>query len=225
MYAAVTAMKYINRFLPFIARPIVQLIGDHEVIACGLMLENEASPVIIYSPSQQRDHWFVNKRVNNKKHQPAGQRTKLIGDLIVYQAVPEAALGDIYQVRAYHNTNGRLRISPDIHIKMQTDVDNNLISTEENTEGTRIDWRVVPQHYQAMIYFIGIEDKNGEGICGIYTRETELQVPSLKQMALYLPGQAGKLQSGQVYVAHLFVVDYEGWVPLRSSTQFTFGSI
>jgi len=212
-----------NRYLPTIARPIVAAVGRSEVIACGLMLPHESQPVIMYNPASQKGHYFINHG-RGKLPQPVGERTKVIGNLIVYQKMLRAQQNDIYQVIAQDTTTTHVRRSPNITIKMRTDQRNELLQVDQDNNVVRLQWNAVADEYSAMIYFVALEDSAGNGLFGVYTREAQLHIPALTEMALLLPGMDRELQQKQHYTAHLFVVDYDGWVPVRSSVEFRYSA-
>jgi len=223
LYSMVTTMKYMNRYVPWIAKPIVNYIAENEVIACGLMLPGEKDPVIIFNPQAQKSHTFTVLKNGKREERAMGDRKAYVGDLVVYHTTPGAKKGEVYQIAAKKNNSDEPVFSPKISMKMNTEYDDSLLNMQRLEDGhLRFNWKEGSKKYQGMIYFLTFADAEGNGLFGIYTRETRLNYPSMKEVSLYIPGTQDAFDPGKQYTAKLLIVDYQGWVPAIDSVSFRF---
>lgn len=221
-------MKWMTRYLGFIALPIVKLVADNEIIACGIKSQNNEIN-IIYTPTPDRlDHFFYKYKKEFKKQHTGWEKTLAISTVdfsqqLVHQAtLPTAKIGDVYKVKAQKVDSKRQVSSPNILIKNQTIYDPNLVQIKTLPQGqAEISWKKAKLP-QAMIYFLVVEDNSGQNICGIYTRETFWTYPLIKKASYYVGNpHPPLLQKGRKYTVKLVVVDFDGWTPYLAQKTFT----
>ena len=105
MAVLVWNMKYMTRYLGFIARPIVKIVADNEIIACGLKSE-QGQNNIIYTPYPNRDNYNflvypVRKELSNGVKEKTWQKTLAIttnnfsGELVQQVSLPDVKNGNI----------------------------------------------------------------------------------------------------------------------------------
>ncbi len=222
MFFMVTMMKYMNRYVPGLARPLVQWVGDNEVIACGLRLPDSPEPVVIFSPHAQEAHRICLKK-SDKNYTLDKQRTSFIGDLVVSHELNGTRVGEVYTIHAKNSSTGKKVSSPNIQIKEATEINNRALiikqkETDDNTE-IHLSWPELAKNYDAMIYFLGFHSEE-TGYFGIYTREMQFTYPAANEASLFLPNnKAVQLPTNDSVTITLCAVDYNGWVPVMASQE------
>jgi len=112
--------------------------------------------------------------------------------------------------------------SPIITIKKVTIYEPELLKIIPSSDGSvAFSWHKA-EAYDPMIYFLAIEDMR-EGIkAAVYTRESSWTYPRVKDASLSLgPAQPPRLTSGEMHVAKLVLIDYEGWVSHIAERSFS----
>jgi len=93
-------MRWMTRYVGFIARPFVQWYADQEIIACGLRSE-KGDVCIIYSPMPGRlDHSFFKKEGARWSVVSVFPTNNFSGDMVHQVILPNAKIGEDYIVRA-----------------------------------------------------------------------------------------------------------------------------
>ncbi len=218
LFFAVTGMKWMNQYIPFFARSIVQQVAENEVIACGLMSKDN-EPLLIYSPIMQQNEYVIRKTAAGGKRIATNEPVSYIGNIIVAVNLPDAKDGEVYHVIGNRIKDKKKVFSPAIHMKMKTEY-----STEIEVQDNTIHWEEWAKHYTGMIYMISIATEEGDAIYSSYTRETTMSYPERQQESLHLEGQ-GRLESGKKYTATVCIVDYQGWVPAVAQTTFIYNRL
>ena len=92
------------------------------------------------------------------------------GELVKQVLLPSARRGELYRVQAT-GENGRFLNSPDITIKKETIADLDIVRVEPLTGGSvRLSW-ADEKRSDTMIYFLVVEEKDGDTLAEIYTRK------------------------------------------------------
>ena len=219
-YLMMVGMKWGNRIMPGLLRRLVRYVAVNEVIACGLM-DKGNQPIVIYSPQMQREHRIGLWKDKQFNERPTGDSEPFIGQLVLKARTLDAKQGEVFRILAKHKAKDKQVHSPDIVMKMRTDYRDELLICQKIPTGFLWTWKKIPAEYEAMLYFLGFEDPDGDGRIGIYTRELHFTYPEKKEGILFLNGKNPELDNGKEYQATLVVVDYNGWVPLVAGSRFT----
>ena len=119
-------MRWMTRYMVFLARPVISWMADREVIACGFR-HHDGSVRIIFSPGRGRgDHRFVRKTAGDWEQASVSSPGNFSADIVRQVLVPSARLGEVYRARA-ENAKGKTLSSPQIHVKESTLFDPNLL--------------------------------------------------------------------------------------------------
>lgn len=218
MAVMVWNMKYMTRYLGFIARPIVRIVAANEIIACGLKSE-QGQNNIIYTPYPDRnDYSFMVKETNWKKTL-AVTTNNFSGELVLQVSLPEITDGKVIRIRAKQNK--RHLYSPKITVKPTTQYSNNLINIQKTQNGLKIMWNKC-ETFKPMIYFLALQTNN-INLTGIYTREHQWEYPKVLKASLNVgPKHPINLQQGQKYTIKILIIDYDGWVPIVALKDFIY---
>ena len=211
-----------TRYLGFVARPFVAWYGEREVIACGLRAIDGDVRIIYSVLSSRRQHTFTKLDATGQwSPDKAVPTDNFSGELVHQVTLPNAHIGDIYQVRAVRKSSGRLVRSPKITVKPVTDRAN-VISVQLLPKGhAKFMWPAGEQ-FDPMVYFLAVEDEAGNSLAGVYTRDTSWTYPITKQASLSLgPVDPQPLTVKQRYTVKLVIVDFDGWVSNVAERQFT----
>lgn len=216
-------MRWMTRYLGFIARPFVKWYADQEVIACALRSEKDDIQ-IMYSPMPGRfDHSFLKKEKRKWETVNAFPTDNFSGDLVLQVILPDAKKGEVYVVRAQKGNNGRTVYSPKITIKERTHLAPGLIEVNSLPNGRAcISWKK-GEMFDPMIYFFTLENDRGETLVGIYTRDNTWIYPFIKRASLSIgKTDPTPLQKNKQYTAKLTIVDFDGWVSCIGKKVFTY---
>ena len=205
--------------MPGLLRRFVRYVAVNEVIACGLMDERNQL-IVIFSPQMQREHRIGLWKEEQFNERPTGDPGPFIGQLVLKARTLDAKQGEVFRVLAKHKAKDKQVHSPNIVMKMRTDYRDELLICQKTPAGFLWTWEKIPAEYEAMLYFLGFEDQDGEGRIGIYTRELHFTYPGKKEGILFLNGQNPELDEGKEYRITLVVVDYNGWVPMVARGSF-----
>jgi len=217
-------MRWMTRYLGFLARPLVSWMADREVIACGFR-DTEGGVRIIFSPGKNRgNHWFVRQAVRGWDEVPADPIQNFSGDIVRQVIVPSAQLGEVFRVQA--NTASGVTInSPRITVKKHTHFDPDLIRLQILPGGVlRCSWF---EHKQAdtMLHFLVVEDSEGKCLAAVYTRESSWSYPLIRKASLSIgPGEPPGLCESGSYTVKLVFVDFDGWVSALAVKSFRYSS-
>ena len=206
-------MRLMTRHLSVVARPIIQWVADHEVIACGLR-RSDGQVYVIYTPTESRgDHEVFRKRGGRTWEKIDSREVTRFSDPIVRQVViPDALIGDVLQVRApllsrKFSTKQKIVKSPKITVKESS----KDISSSLNVREHFFSWDTL-EGMDPMIYFLAIE-QDSKTQTAIYTRETNWLYPHVESASLSVGSFAlTELDERKEHQAKLVVVDYDGWV-------------
>lgn len=205
-------MRWMTRYLGVVTRPFIKWYGDQEVIACGLR-HSDGTVRIIYTPTaRQLDHNFYKKQKRMWIQTPSEPLQPFSRTLVPQVCLPEARLGEVHRVVSRTKGTRKLR-SPKITVKEKTAYDNDMIELNASSDGNLvISWNRA-ERYEAMIFFLAVEDDNGSSLSGVYTREMFWEYPLIKK-ASYSVGRPDpfRLEKGKTYTIKLVVVDFDGWV-------------
>lgn len=215
-------MKWMTRYFNFIARPIIQLVADNEVIACGLRtLDGKVN--IIYSPTtKQNSHKFFKLAKKGDTEETYNDTQNFSQHLVHQKILPNAQTGEIYRIKA-KSPSGRTLKSPKIYVKDKTKQYNDLLEIKSLPDNEiEISWKQ-GKTLDAMIHFLVIEDENNRSITGIYTREHTFIYPKVKTASLTIGNfSPNKPKTGEKYTFRLVFVDYDGWVPYLAEKSFIY---
>lgn len=216
-------MQWMTQYLGFIARPFIAWYANQEVIACGLRLEN-GDVCIIYTPTSERTkHRFFKKEQKNWIAVRATTTKNFSGELVHQTILPDAQLDEVYIVKTQKKNKRRVLRSPPIIVKEKTYLKADLI--EINTlQGGRvhISWAQGEQ-YDPMIYFLVVEDDQGNTLAGIYTQEHYWCYPATKRASLSVGrNDPPQLQKNKEHTVKLVIVDFDGWAVCVSKKIFTY---
>lgn len=216
-------MRWMIRYLGFIARPFVRWYADQEVIACGLR-SDKGDVRIIYSTTQDRlGHSFFKREKTGWRDIDGIPTDNFSGDLVYQVILPGAKIGDVDVVRTKRKNGNRTISSPKITIKEKTPVLPDLIEIDSLPNGmVSISWKKGEQ-FDHMIYFFALENDQGKTLAGIYTVENTWIYPLIKKVSLSV-GEADPalLQKGKQYNVKLVIVDFDGWVSCMGRKSFTY---
>lgn len=212
MRVMVWHMRWMTRYLGFIARPIVRLYGKTEVIACGLREEN-GSVSIVYTPLPgHHAHHVVLKEDGAWKQTPFSALKNFSGSVVSRIGIPGAENGAVYKVKG-KTARGKILSSPQLFIKETTAREAGFLSARTEHGGEILfSWRPA-EAFDPMIYFLIIENGRGETLAAAYTRETFFRYPHIKTASYSVgPNPPPSPTGGGSYAAKLLLVDYDGWV-------------
>ena len=213
----VFSMKWMTRYLSFIAIPFVRWYANREIIACGLRSKN-GDVNIIYSPKDDKTKYSFLKKEGKKWVKKDAFSVKKFSDPIVHQVkIPKAKLNEIYRV---YNKNKKNLRSPNITIKKNSIDLSNIINIKLlNKEKLKISWED-GESYDPMIYFLVVENDKRETLSAIYTRENFWTYPLTKKASLSLLNNPPKIDKSKIYHIKLVIVDFDGWVTGMGSKVF-----
>lgn len=216
-------MRWMTRYLGFIAIPFVRWYANQEVIACGLRAEN-GDVCVIYSTEPDRStHSYFKKETSGWSIVDVLRTNNFSGNLVRQVILPDAKVGEVYIVRAQKGNTGRTLRSPEITVKERTQSSPDLIEVKLLPDGgAYLSWKEGEQ-FDPMIYFLVVEDDRGTSLSGIYTRENFWEYPFIKKASLSIGNTKPiLLQSGKQYIAKLTIVDFDGWVSCIGRKSFTY---
>ena len=215
-------MRWMTRYVGFIARPIVRLYANQEVIACGLG-EADGAVSIIYTPwPGRRAYRAVVQRNTAWQSAPLVPAHNFSGDIVLQASVPSAQVGERYKILA-ESRRGRLLYSPSITVKERTVYDDALLSVLVHKESglAVFQWKDA-RKYDPLIYFLALEDDTGATLAALYTRAAQWADPHTKLASLSVgPAHAPKLHQGKDYTVKLLLVDFDGWVSHFAKQHFS----
>lgn len=217
-------MRWMTRYLGFVARPIISRMADREVIACGFR-HPDGSMRIIFSPGKGRsDHWFVRKTARDWEQMPVSPVGNFSADIVRQVMVPSAQLREVFRVRARRASGGAV-VSPRIHVKEATLFDPDLLDIQILPgAGIRFSWEKGRQA-NTMIHFLVVEDSQGQGLAAVYTRELSWSFPLIRRASLSIgPAEPPNLIESASYTAKLVFVDFNGWVSAMAEKKFLYRS-
>lgn len=222
MRAIVWNMRWMTRHMGFIARPIVRLYGDNEIIACGLRNEDN-TVAVIYTPKMgHRDHVVLRREGTQWVPEPFHPMDSFSGAVVSRLSVTGAQDGLRYKMVGW-TEHGRRLTSPTITVKPATIYDPTLLETESVTRhSVHFSWGRA-EEYDPMIYFLVVEDESSvKNYAAIYTRETFWSYPKTKTASYSVgPAEPLPLDPGKRYVAQLVLVDFDGWVSHLAKRVFS----
>ncbi|MAF13763.1 MAG: hypothetical protein CMI53_02620 [Parcubacteria group bacterium] len=216
-------MRWMTRYLGFIARPFIKWYASQEIIACGLRSPAGQFNIIFTKTNNKKNYKFFKKIKRHWQEVDSLENQDFSYKLMFQEIIPYAEISEIYKVKAKKTGGKRIYSSPKILIKKKTDYKNDLLTIEKLGNGqAKISWPEA-EKYKPMIYFLAIEDSKDHGICGIYTRENNWLYPQTKKASLSINKQDPPLfKQGQEYSCKLVAVDYDGWVPCVATIRFTY---
>lgn len=222
MRVMVWNMRWMTRYAGFIARPIVRIYGNNEIIACGLRNEDNSVAVIYTPKTGHRDHAVLLREGRQWMHETSTPMENFSGSVVSRLSVPQAQNGMRYKMVGV-TANGRRLSSPTITVKPTTINDPTLLEIESTTRrNVRFAWPRAETH-DPMLYFLTVESETGENThVAIYTRETFWCYPKINT-ASYSVGPASPLplDPDKRYVVKLILVDYDGWVSHMAVRTFS----
>jgi len=213
-------MRWMTRYLGFIARPIVRLYASREVIACGFR-ETDGGVSIIYTPWPGRKDYRMTARKGARRESfPLTPARNFSGTFVLKTSAPMAESGERYRMIA-KDERGRTFRSPDITIKERTVRNDALLAVSARAGGSvTFEWKNA-RHYDPLIYFFIVEDNAGATHAALYTRESRWTYPYTRRASLSVgPALVPPLTNGTAYVAKLLLVDFDGWVSYFAEQTF-----
>lgn len=222
MRVMVWNMRWMTRYVGFIARPIVRIYGNNEIIACGFRDEDN-SVAIIYTPKTgHRNHSVLLREGRQWVHETSNTMENFSGSVVSRLSLPRAQNGMRYKMVGV-TENGRRLSSPTITVKPATICDSALLEIEATTPRNVLFAWPRAEKLDPMIYFLAVEDETGENtLVAIYTREAFWCYPKTKTASYTVgPAEPPTLEPGKQYVAKLILVDYDGWVSHIAEKAFS----
>jgi len=217
----VVMMKYMTRYLPLIAHPVIAWVARNEVIACGLRTDSGEVHVIFTPTPTRGSHSTVRLRPGDEELREMVRSADFAAGVVEQHGVPGAKIGDVLQVRAEDSRSKRLYRSPYIHVKQHTVMNNSALKAMVSGTQVKFAWDVASS-LEPMIFFLAVMEVAGKTLAGIYTRETSWMYPFTARASLSVgPADVPGLIPDQSYRARLVVVDYDGWVSLLAEQEFT----
>ena len=217
-------MRWMTRYLGFLARPVVSWMAGREVIACGFR-DIDGGVRIIFSPGENRgDHWFVRQTVRGWEKVPADPLKNFSGDIVRQVIVPSAHVGEVFRVRAGRATDIVVN-SPRITVKEETRFDPDLINLKILPGGIlRFSWSENRQA-DTLIHFLVVEDSEGKCLAAVYTRESSWSYPLIRKASLSIgPGEQPAFCESGSYTVKLVFIDFDGWVNAWAVKSFIYSS-
>lgn len=217
-------MRWMTRYLGFLARPVVSWMADREVIACGFR-DTDGGVRIIFSPGENRnDHWFVRQAVRGWEEVPADPVKHFSADIVRQVIIPSAHVGEVFRVRA-GRANDITVNSPRITVKEETRFEPDLINLQILPGGVlRFSWSESGLG-DTMIHFLVVEDSEGKCLAAVYTRESGWSYPLIRKASLSIgPGDPQAFCESGSYTVKLVYVDFDGWVSALAVKSFIYSS-
>jgi hypothetical protein len=126
MRVMVWNMRWMTRYVGFIAHPIVRIYGNNEIIACGLRDAND-NVAIIYTPrTGHREHGVVLRKGRRWVTAPSKTAKNFSGSVVRCLEMPGAENGALYRMVGAKASGSRLS-SPTITVKPSTVYDPALL--------------------------------------------------------------------------------------------------
>ncbi len=214
-------MRWMSRYLGFVARPIVRAYAGIEVIACGLR-GRDGRVAIIYTPASGRTGHHA-RVYDRRRWRPVEsvQMGDFSGPVVCQVLIPTARIGQRYRMCATNRLGWKIS-SPTITVKEATIYDPRLLTVTPTSDVTvTFSWAMAEAH-DPMLYFLAVEDARGVNNAAIYTREVSWTYPRTWAASLSLgPAWPPRLTRGETYAAKLVLVDYQGWVSHIAERSFT----
>ena len=217
-------MRWMNRYMGFLVRPVVTRMADREVIACGFR-DADGGVRIIFSPGNNRgDHWVVRQTVRGWEEVPADPVNNFSGDIVRQVNVPTALLGEAFRVQASAATGVTLN-SPRITVKRETRFNPDLLKLQVLPGAVlHISWSDSGQT-DTMLHFLVVEDSAGKCLAAVYTRDFSWSYPLTRKALLSIvPGEPPGLIEFDSYTVKLVYVDFDGWVSALAEKSFIYSS-
>lgn len=214
-------MRWMTRYIGFIARPCIRWYGEHEVIACGLREESgEVSLIYTPLPRHRAHRALVKERKGLWRETVSEARENFSGSVVRRIALPEAQVGSVYKMSG-KTANGRTLSSPAIFIRQETIRDDGFLDIHFFNDGEVLFSWPRSETFDPMIYFLALENDRHETLAAVYTRETSFRYPRVTS-ASYSVGLASPpaLSPHERYGAKLALVDYDGWVSHLAERTF-----
>ncbi len=214
-------MRWMSRYLGFVARPIARAYAGIEVIACGLR-GRDGRVAIIYTPAAGRTGHHA-RVYDRRRWRPVEsvQMADFSGPVVCQVLIPTARIGQQYRMRATNRLGWKIS-SPTITVKEATIYDPTLLMVTPTSDVTVTFSWAMAEAYDPMLYFLAIEDARGGNNAAIYTREVSWTYPRTRAASLSLgPAWPTRLTRGEMYAAKLVLVDYQGWVSHIAERSFT----
>lgn len=225
MRVLVWNMRWMTRYLGFVARPITKWWGAHEVIACGVRSEG-GEVRIIYTPLVGHSgHRSLARGADAlwrlMLHE---ERKNFSGSVVRTVAVPGASSGTALKMAA-ENARGKTLSSPAIIVKQETVSEPELLDIApvplSPDDAVLFSWPKAEAN-DPMIYFFALEDAYGKTCAAVYTRESFWRYPHTRSASYSVgPSAPPRPTAGETYMATLALVDYDGWVSHLATRSFT----
>ncbi len=213
-------MRWMTRYVGFVARPIARAYAGVEVIACGLR-ERDARVAIIYTPASGRTGHHA-RVYDRQRWRPVEtvQMDDFSSPAICQVLIPGARIGQRYRMRATNRLGWGISSST-ITVKEATIHEPKLLTvTPSSDESVTFSWAMA-EACDPMVYFLAVEDARGVNHAAIYTREVSWTYPRTREASLSLgPARPRRLTRGETYTAKLVLVDYQGWVSHIAERSF-----
>lgn len=213
MHMLVWNMRWMTRYLGIVARPIVRVYGENEIIACGLR-EEDGSVSIIYTPIPGHRNHRARMRGGDGLWRAAafGARSNFSGSAVKRITLLGAKNGFVYKM-AGENARGRTLSSPSILVKPDTVSNPDMLLIEPSADGSVLFSWPRGEAHDPMIYFLAIEGADGMSRAAIYTREHTWRYPLIKTASYSVgPAEPPRFMPGESLTISLALVDYDGWV-------------
>jgi len=217
-------MRWMTRYLGFLARPVVSWMAGREVIACGLR-DTDGGVRIIFSPGENRgDHRFVRRTVRGWEELYVDPVKSFSADIVRQVSVPSAHVDEVFRVRAGRATGSTVN-SPRITVKEETRFHPELINLQIIPGGVlRFSWSDSGLG-DTMIHFLVVEDSEGKCLAAVYTRESSWSYPLIRKASLSIgPAAPQALCESGSYTVNLVYVDFDGWVSALAEKSFIYSS-
>lgn len=209
-------MRWMTRYVGFVARPFARFYAGQEVLACGI--RDDSGLHIIYIEKYGESDYTFSKNSNTWHDIEWKEENDFAAGLVRDISVGGASLGELYRVCA-EKKSGRVICSPSITIKGDTaDISDSLQVSRQGGK-VKFDWLEAEKH-KSMVYFLSIEG-NEETFAAIYTKETTWTYSYLKSASLSLgPENPRPIEDKVEYLVKLILIDFDGWVSHKAEKTF-----
>lgn len=214
-------MRWMTRYVGFIARPCIRWYGEHEVIACGLREESgEASLIYTPLPTHRAHRALVKEGKGPWRETVSEARENFSGSIVRRIALPEARVGSVYKMSGKTARGGTLS-SPAIFIRQETIRDADLLDIRVFNDGEVLFSWPRSETFDPMIYFLALENDRHETLAAVYTREISFRYPRVTGASYSVgPSSPPALSPRERHKAKLALVDYDGWVSHLAERAF-----
>ena len=209
-------MRWMTRYIGFVARPFARFYASQEVLACGI--RDDAGIHIIYIHKYGERDYTYSKNSGTWNDFSWKEENDYAAGLVTSIGIKGASTGELYRVCA-RKRSGRVICSPSISIKRDTEDISEYLQVLRQGEEVQFDWPEA-EHHISMVYFLSIEGNN-ETLAAIYTKEPNWTYSKLQRAPLSLgPENPRSIDDKETYLVKLILIDFDGWVSHKAEKTF-----